>query len=271
MTNGASNEELVGRIRALRDGIEHDGGVRGLRGAQVLVGGYAAENVDFQDALLGQLPLLIALVLGVTALTLGVIFRSLLIPLKAILLNSASVAATFGILVLAFQDGLGAGLLGLDGPAAAIFVVVPVSVFATVFGLSMDYEVFLLARIKEEYEARGDNTAATVHGLAAVASTITSAALIMAVVFGYFAFGRVLLTQFIGLGLGVAVVIDATIVRVLLVPAIMGLAGRWNWWPAQRGPHGAPAGRLELTVRVDPVTPDSSSRATPEIGDATAA
>ena len=80
-----------------------------------------------------------------------------------------------------------------------------------------------------------------------------------------------LLTQFIGLGLGVAVVIDATIVRVLLVPAIMGLAGRWNWWPAQRGPHGAPAGRLELTVRVDPVTPDSSSRATPEIGDATAA
>jgi RND superfamily putative drug exporter len=270
-TSLTTTMDLVGRIRALRDGIERDGGIRGLRGAQVLVGGYAAENVDFQDALLRQFPMLIALVLCATALTLGVIFRSLLIPFKAILLNSASVAATFGILVLAFQDGLGAGLLGLDGPAAAIFVVVPVSVFATVFGLSMDYEVFLLARIKEEYQARGDNTAATVHGLAAVASTITSAALIMAVVFGYFAFGRVLLTQFIGLGLGVAVVIDATIVRVLLVPAIMGLAGRWNWWPGQRSRRGTPSGRLELTVRVDPVTPDSSSRTAPEIGGATAA
>jgi putative drug exporter of the RND superfamily len=123
-------------------------------------------------------------------------------------------------------------------------VVVPVSVFAAVFGLSMDYEVFLLARIKEEYEVRGDNTAATVHGLAAVASTITSAALIMAVVFGYFGFGRVLLTQFIGLGLAVAVVLDATIVRVLLVPAIMGLAGRWNWWPGTRRAAAVEPARL---------------------------
>ena len=226
--------DLVRDIRALRDGIEGAGGIRGLRGARLLVGGYAAENVDFQHDLLERFPLLIALVLGTTAVMLAVIFRSVLIPLKAILLNSASVAATFGIVVLAFQDGLGAGLLGLDGPAAAIFVVVPVSVFATVFGLSMDYEIFLLARIKEEYDARGDNTAATIHGLAAVASTITSAALIMAVVFGYFAFGRVLLLQFLGLGLAVAVVLDATVVRILLVPAIMDLAGRWNWWPGRR-------------------------------------
>jgi RND superfamily putative drug exporter len=233
-TSLTTTMELVRRIRALRDGIEGTGGIRGLRGARLLVGGYAAENVDFQHALLRRFPLLIALVLGTTGLMLGVIFRSALIPLKAILLNSASVAATFGIIVLAFQDGLAAGWLGLDGPAAAIFVVVPVSVFATVFGLSMDYEVFLLARIKEEYDARGNNTEATIHGLAAVASTITSAALIMAVVFCYFAFGRVLLMQFLGFGLAVAVVLDATVVRVLLVPAIMDLAGRWNWWPGRR-------------------------------------
>jgi RND superfamily putative drug exporter len=252
-TSLTTTMELVGRIRALRDQIEDGGVIRGLRGARLLVGGYAAENVDFQRDLLRRFPLLIALVLGSTALMLGLIFRSVLIPLKAVLLNSASVAATFGILVLAFQDGLGARLLGLDGPAAAIFVVVPVSVFAAVFGLSMDYEVFLLARIKEEYEARGDNTAATVHGLAAVASTITSAALIMAVVFGYFAFGRVLLTQFIGLGLGVAVVLDATIVRVLLVPAIMGLAGRWNWWPRRRRVAAVRPEPLRLHVRGEPI------------------
>jgi putative drug exporter of the RND superfamily len=250
-TSLTTTMELVGRIRALRDRIEVADGIRGLRGARLLVGGYAAENVDFQHDLMRRFPLLIALVLGTTALMLGVIFRSLLIPLKAILLNSASVAATFGILVLAFQDGHGAGLLGLDGPAAAIYVVVPISVFASVFGLSMDYEVFLLARIKEEYDKRGDNTAATVHGLAAVASTITSAALIMAVVFGYWAFGRVLLTQFIGLGLAVAVVLDATLVRVLLVPAIMGLAGRWNWWPGGRRAAGAAVGSA--------VTPPSGS------------
>jgi RND superfamily putative drug exporter len=233
-TSLTTTMELVRRIRALRDTIDGKDGFRGLRGAQVLVGGYAAENVDFQDDLLRRFPLLIALVLGTTGLMLAVIFRSVLIPVKAILLNSLSVAATFGLIVLAFQDGLGAGPLGLDGPAAAIFVVVPISVFATVFGLSMDYEVFLLARIKEEFDARGDNTQATIHGLAAVASTITSAALIMAVVFGYFAFSRVLLMQFLGFGLAVAVVLDATVVRVLLVPAIMDLAGRWNWWPGRR-------------------------------------
>jgi RND superfamily putative drug exporter len=233
-TSLTTTMELVRRIRTLRDTIDGKDGFRGLRGARVLVGGYAAENVDFQDDLLRRFPLLIALVLGTTGVMLAVIFRSVLIPVKAILLNSLSVAATFGLIVLAFQDGLGAGPLGLDGPAAAIFVVVPVSVFATVFGLSMDYEVFLLARIKEEYDARGDNTQATIHGLAAVASTITSAALIMAVVFGYFAFGRILLMQFLGFGLAVAVVLDATVVRVLLVPAIMDLAGRWNWWPGRR-------------------------------------
>ncbi|MEO6056437.1 MAG: MMPL family transporter [Gemmatimonadales bacterium] len=233
-TSLTTTMDVVRRVRELRDAVDHDRGLRGLRGARILVGGYAAENVDFQHDLLGRFPLLIALVLGSTALMLAVMFRSILIPLKAVALNTASVAATFGLIVLVFQDGVGAGLFGLGGPAAAIFVVVPISVFAAVFGLSMDYEVFLLARIEEEFDARGDNTEATVHGLAAVASTITSAALIMAIVFGYFAFARVLLMQFLGFGLAVAVILDATIVRIVLVPAIMELAGRWNWWPGRR-------------------------------------
>ena len=141
-------------------------------------------------------------------------------------------------------------------------MVVPVSVFAAVFGLSMDYEVFLLARIKEEYDARGDNTAATVHGLAAVASTITSAALIMAVVFGYFAFGRVLLMQFLGFGLAVAVVLDATVVRVLLVPAIMDLAGRWNWWPGTRRAAAVEPARLrrDFAARSHPERSEGAKR-----------
>jgi putative drug exporter of the RND superfamily len=165
---------------------------------------------------------------------LGLVFRSVLIPLKAIVLNTLSVAATFGLIVLVFQDGVGSGLLGLTGPTSAIFVVVPVTVFASVFGLSMDYEVFLLSRIREEFTRTGDTERATADGLSAIASTITSAALIMVIVFGYFAFTDVLLLQFIGFGLAVAVFLDATLIRMLLVPAIMSVAGRWNWWPGLR-------------------------------------
>jgi RND superfamily putative drug exporter len=141
------------------------------------------------------------------------------------------VAATFGLIVLVFQHGVGAGFFGLDGPTSAIFVVVPVLVFAVVFGLSMDYEVFLLSRIKEAYDRTGRNDEATMEGLSATASVITSAAFIMILVFGVFAFARVLVMQLLGFGLAVAVLIDATIIRMVLVPAFMQLAGRWNWWP----------------------------------------
>ncbi|HEX5385377.1 MAG TPA: MMPL family transporter [Gemmatimonadales bacterium] len=233
-TSLTSDMELVRRIRRL--GTDN---IRGLAGARVLVGGYAAANVDFQRNLLDRLPLLVAIILGSTALTLALIFRSALIPLKAIVLNSLSVGATFGVIVLVFQDGWGASLFGLNGPTEAIFVVVPVIVFASVFGLSMDYEVFLLTRIKEEFDRAGDNTQATVEGLTTIASTITSAALIMIIVFGYFAFSRVLMMQFVGFGLAVAVLLDATLIRLVLVPAIMDLAGRWNWWPGYRQPISA--------------------------------
>jgi RND superfamily putative drug exporter len=232
-TSLTSVMDVVRHIRRLGNA-----GARGLAGARISVGGYAASNVDFQQELLRRFPILIALILGSTAVMLGLVFRSVLIPIKAIVLNTLSVAATFGMIVLVFQDGFGSRYLGLSGPTAAIFVVVPVTVFAAVFGLSMDYEVFLLSRIREEFIRTGDPTRATTDGLSAIASTITSAALIMVIVFGYFAFANVLLLQFLGFGLAVAVFLDATLIRMLLVPAIMNMAGRWNWWPGVRDRAG---------------------------------
>ncbi len=194
-----------------------------LADARIAVGGYVAQNVDLQDDLLGRLPLLIGLVFGTTALMLGLVFRSVLIPLKAILLNTLSVTATLGLIMLLFQRG--------SNGTGAIFVAVPVLVFAVVFGLSMDYEVFLLSRIKEAFEATGDNDRATIAGLSATAGVITSAALLMIAVFGVFAFAQVLVIRLLGFGLAAAVLLDATIIRLAFVPAVMHLAGRWNWWP----------------------------------------
>ena len=202
-----------------------------LKGTNIRVGGYVAAAVDFQRLLLARFPLIIALILTVTALMLAFVFKSVLVPIKAVLMNSLSVAATFGIIVLVFQHGWGSQLFGLDGPTSAIYVLVPVIVFAVVFGLSMDYEVFLLTRIKEAFDATGQNTLATREGLSATASVITSAALIMIAVFGAFAFAHILMMQFIGFGLAVAVFLDATLVRMILVPSFMQIAGRWNWWP----------------------------------------
>jgi RND superfamily putative drug exporter len=210
--------------------------IRQLQGASIRVGGYVAAALDFQRLLLARFPLIVALILGVTGVMLAVVFRSVLVPIKAIVMNSLSVAATFGIVVLVFQHGIGSQIFGIDGPTAAIYVLVPVIVFAVVFGLSMDYEVFLLARIKEAFDSSGQNTRATREGLSATASVITSAALIMIAVFGAFAFAHILLMQFIGFGLAVAVFLDATLVRMVLVPAFMQIAGRWNWWPGVRDP-----------------------------------
>ncbi len=205
--------------------------LRHLSGARILVGGYAAASVDFQRDLLRRFPLLVLLILAATGIMLAIAFRSVLVPIKAVIMNSLSVSATFGLIVLVFQHGIGGRIFGLDGPTSAIFVVVPVLVFAVVFGLSMDYEVFLLSRIKEAFDRTGRNDEATMEGVSATASVITSAALIMIMVFGVFAFARVLVMQFLGFGLAVAVLLDATLIRMVLVPAFMQLAGRWNWWP----------------------------------------
>ncbi len=220
-------------------GIAADSGIRQLRNSSAWVGGYVAGAVDFQELLLKRFPLIVALILGVTAVMLAIVFRSVLVPLKAVVMNSLSVAATFGLIVLVFQEGVGGSLFGLDGPTSAIYVLVPVLVFAVVFGLSMDYEVFLLTRIKEAYDRTGQNTLATREGLSATASVITSAALIMIAVFGAFAFANILMMQFIGFGLAVAVLLDATIIRMVLVPSLMQIAGNWNWWPGAATPRGA--------------------------------
>jgi len=211
-----------------------DSAIRQLRDTRVAVGGYVANAVDLQAEMLRRFPTLIVLVLSATAIMLAIAFRSVLVPLKAVLMNSLSVSATFGLIVVVFQAGLGARFFGLPGATEAIFVMVPVLVFAVVFGLSMDYEVFLLSRIKEAFDRTGRNTEATMEGLSATASVITSAALVMICVFGAFAFARVLVMQFLGFGLAVAVLLDATIIRMVLVPAFMHLMGRWNWWPGGR-------------------------------------
>jgi RND superfamily putative drug exporter len=235
-TSLTTTMDLVRDVRRLAA----SGSIRQLRGTTVRVGGYVAGAVDFQTLLLDRFPMIIALILGVTGLMLAFVFKSVLVPIKAVLMNSLSVAATFGIIVLVFQHGVGSQLFGIDGPTSAIYVLVPVIVFAMVFGLSMDYEVFLLVRIKEAYDATGNNTQATRDGLAATASVITSAALIMIAVFGAFAFARILMMQFIGFGLAVAVFLDATLVRMVLVPSFMQIAGRWNWWPGYSGAPRAP-------------------------------
>ena len=212
-------------------------GIRGLQGAEIVVGGFAASSLDLQEHLLRRFPGIVAMILAVTAIMLFIAFKSVLVPLKAVVLNCVSVSAAFGITVLVFQHGYGSRLFGLEGPTEAIFVVVPVLVFATVFGLSMDYEVFLLTRVKEVFDKTGRNDHATMEGLSATASTITFAAAIMIAVFGVFAFSRVLAVQFIGFGLALAVLLDATLIRMVLVPAIMHIAGRWNWWPGVRAPR----------------------------------
>jgi len=217
---------VVRRARLLGREIMPDSG-----GARVWAGGFVASNLDLQEHLLKRFPLIVLLILLTTAAMLAISFKSVLVPIKAIAMNTLSVGATFGLIVLVFQYGWGSSLLGLDGPTEAIYVLVPVLVFAVVFGLSMDYEVFLLNRIKEAFDKNGKNDEATMEGLSATAPVITSAALIMILVFGVFAFARVLAMQFLAFGLAVAVLLDATLIRMVLVPAFMHLAGEWNWWP----------------------------------------
>jgi putative drug exporter of the RND superfamily len=221
-------------------------GLRGTKGMTITVGGYSAAALDFQEDLLARFPLLVILILSATAVMLAVAFKSLLVPIKAVIMNTLSVSATFGLIVLVFQYGVGSQAFGLSGPTSAIFVAVPVLVFAVVFGLSMDYEVFLLSRIKEAFDRSGRNKEATMEGLSATASVITSAALIMILVFGIFAFARVLAMQLMGFGLAVAVLLDATVIRMVLVPAFMQAMGRWNWWPGVRKirPRGRPSGEM---------------------------
>ena len=202
-------------------------------GVSFLVGGLSAGQKDFISSLYGKAPYAAAFVLSVTYLILLVSFRSVFIPLKAVIVNILSLTASFGAIVFVFQDGNLSGLLDFT-PLGFVDATLPILMFCTIFGVSMDYEVFLLSRIREAYENGDSNTASVAKGLVATAGIITSAAAIIIVVTGAFAFTGIILTKAVGLGLAVAVFVDATIIRILLVPATMRILGDWNWWPGGR-------------------------------------
>ena len=197
--------------------------------ARAHIGGLTATSADIGDRVNSRLPLFITAVLGLSFLLLMMVFRSVLVPLKAALLNLLSIGAAYGVLVMVFQWGWGAGLIGLES-TAPIDPFIPMFMFAVLFGLSMDYEVFLLSRVREEYLATGDNDTSVIHGIASTARVITSAALIMISVFGGFIFGNDPTIKMFGLGLATAIFVDASIVRMILVPATMKLMGDANWW-----------------------------------------
>jgi RND superfamily putative drug exporter len=207
--------------------------VEAPEGVSHLVGGLSAGQKDFISSLYGKAPYAAGFVLGVTYLILLITFRSVFIPLKAVVVNILSLTASFGAMVFVFQDGNLSGLLNFT-PLGFVDATLPILMFCTIFGVSMDYEVFLLSRIREAYENGDSNAASIAKGLVATAGIITSAAAIIIVVTGAFAFSSVILTKAVGLGLAVAVFVDATIIRVLLVPATMRILGDWNWWPGGR-------------------------------------
>jgi putative drug exporter of the RND superfamily len=226
-------------------------------GTRAYAGGAPPQGVDFLSSSYGVFPWLVAGVLLLTYLVLVRAFRSLVLPLEAVLLNLLTVAAVYGLLVLAFQWGVAADALGLYR-TDQIDGWVPIFLFATLFGLSMDYEVFLVLRIRESWDSCHDNALAVERGLERTGRVITAAALIMAAAFSGFVAGRVAALQQLGLGLALAVLLDATIVRSLLAPALMALVGRYNWWlPAS-------AARL-VRVPPSPIVP-GEGRSSPSPG-----
>jgi putative drug exporter of the RND superfamily len=228
-------------------------------GLHVLVGGQTAIFDDFATVLSRKLPLFLTIVIGLSFLLLMTVFRSVVIPAVAAAMNLLSAAAAFGVVTLVFQDGVGASLLGIDktGPIEAF---VPVFMFAILFGLSMDYEVFLVTRIYEEWHRRRNNREAVAHGLAATGRTITAAAAIMVLVFGSFILGGERIIDLFGVGLASAVLLDALIVRSALVPALMLMIGDANWWlPAWLDrilPHLRVEGATARATASDAAAPD---------------
>jgi RND superfamily putative drug exporter len=243
-----SLRDQVDWVRELRK----NGGaaLTGVPGATLQIGGIPALNADYQTIVADHFVPVTAMVVGATLLALLVGFRSLFASVKAIALNLLSVAASFGALVLVFQDGHGSSLLGVRGGTGSVFPLVPIVAFAIVFGLSMDYEVFLVARVLEARRNGLSEREAIPEGLARTAGLITSAAAIMIVVFAAFTFGNFLVVKMIGFTLAVAVFIDATLVRIVIGPALLRIAGDWNWWPgglstARRAPTAESRERLE--------------------------
>ncbi|MEU9222698.1 MMPL family transporter, partial [Streptomyces sp. NPDC048376] len=197
--------------------------------ADTYVTGTTAAQVDFLDIVAGRLPLIIAVVVALAFLVILAVFRGLLVAVKAAVLNVLSIAASYGVVVAVFQWGWGGPALGVSGKVP-IESYVPMMMFAIVFGLSMDYEIFLLSRIHEAWVRTGDARASVAHALEITARVITCAALIMVSVFAAFIISDNIVVKMLGLGLAASVLIDATVVRLLLVPAVMTLLGRSAWW-----------------------------------------
>ncbi|MEL6982939.1 MAG: MMPL family transporter, partial [Actinomycetota bacterium] len=253
-TGASQGEEAMGLV----DDIRAAGEAKADAGAfTVEVGGLAASTMDVREMIASRIPFAIGIVVAATLVLLFLMTGSIAIPIKAVIMNVLSLGASFGALVWIFQDGNLSGLLGFD-PVGSIDLWLPTIIFLFAFGLSMDYEVFLLGRIKEIHDRTGDNDLSVSMGLQKTGRIITSAALLIVVVFAGFAAGETLTIKQLGIGLALAVIVDATIVRSLLVPATMKLLGEWNWWaPAPlRRFHDrfglAEPPEIELDATIDP-------------------
>ena len=222
------SDEAVAAVRDLRKNIVPEA----LPDSEAYVGGTTSENIDYFDAVTDPAPLVFAFVLGLTFVLLTIAFRSLAVAFTAIVLNLLSVGAAYGLLVLVFQEGVGADLLGFQ-QVEAIEAWVPLFLFSVLFGLSMDYQVFLLSRIRERYDATRETRDAVRWGVASTARIITGAALIIVAVFSGFARGDLVMFQQMGFGVAVALLIDATVIRSVLLPSVMALLGERNWYLPQ--------------------------------------
>jgi uncharacterized membrane protein YdfJ with MMPL/SSD domain len=224
---GSESDAAAALVDRLRDNVVRAAPIAAQ--AEVNVGGETARSHDVRNQIGGSMWKIVLFVLALSFVVLMVMLRSLLLPLKAVLMNLLSIGAAFGVLIAIFQWGWLDGFLGFESQGALDTINVPL-IFAVVFGLSMDYEVFLMSRIRERYMLHGDNERAVAEGLSSSARTISSAALIMTAVFAVFVLTGVPSIKELGLGCAVAIALDATLVRLILVPAAMKLLGDWNWW-----------------------------------------
>jgi RND superfamily putative drug exporter len=244
------SQQFVSRLRhAIIPAARFPAGVR------VLAGGGPPQGVDFLQRSYGIFPWLVVAVLVLTYVLLMRAFRSVLLPLKAVLLNLLSVAASYGMLVVFFKWGVGSSLVGLY-QFSQVEGWIPIFLFAMLFGLSMDYEVFLVTRMRETWDQEHDNVRAVSYGLERTGRIITAAAVIMVAAFSGFVAGSIVGLQEFGLGLAVAILVDATIVRALLVPSLMAVLGRWNWWLP------APLARI-VRVPASPLAPSNRAALRP--------
>jgi RND superfamily putative drug exporter len=227
---GPNAEEARALVREMRDPASP---LAPPAGVSILVGGGAADVDDVVSRVWADFPRTAAFIVVTTFLVLFVLLRSVVLPIKALVMNTLSIVASFGALVWIFQDGNLSALLGFQ-PLGFVETTLPVIMFCVLFGLSMDYEVFLLSRMKETWDKTGDNTEAVARGLERSGRIVSSAALIVVLVAGSFAFADIVLIKALGLGVAIAVALDATVVRALLVPATMRLLGKWNWWVPSR-------------------------------------